>query len=163
MCHLVQASVCWKWHMRVGWHGNAFSITGPLWGESNFAWWIPSQSVRWSIDASVVSLNKLLTEQSSCRWFETPWCPLGAIVMRILGVITDNMLSFVVVSRGCLTRDASWPHKPAGHSSVSLTTASLTPIRAPKLSPISHWFDRNKLLQKSQWRPFRLIVLIKKK
>ena len=30
------------YHMRTSsWHGNAFCITGPLWGESTSHWWIP--------------------------------------------------------------------------------------------------------------------------
>ena len=32
-----------KWAMMTSWHGNAFHITGPLWGETTAHWRIPSQ------------------------------------------------------------------------------------------------------------------------
>ena len=53
------------------WHGNAFAITGPLWGESTGNRCILSQRVS---DASfdvffVVNLNTRLNKHSSIRWF----------------------------------------------------------------------------------------------
>ena len=33
--------------MTTSWHGNAFCITGPLWGESTRDWWIPLSKDQW--------------------------------------------------------------------------------------------------------------------
>ena len=56
-------------------NGNIFLVTGPLWGESTGHQWIPltraSKADLWCfLD---VRLNKRLSKQSKCRWFQTPW------------------------------------------------------------------------------------------
>ena len=61
------------------WHGNAFYITGCLWGKSIFIAWFPPQGggggcsnvELWCF--FVVSLNKLLNNQSNYQWFKTRW------------------------------------------------------------------------------------------
>ena len=60
--------------MRSLWHGNTFHITGPLCGESPGT--SPhkgpiTEDILGFLDSLYV--NKLLNEQSACRWFETPW------------------------------------------------------------------------------------------
>ena len=56
------------------WHGNAFSITGPLWGKplfiGEFTWHRVSNMV---LCFFIICLNKTLNKQFSCRWFEMPW------------------------------------------------------------------------------------------
>ena len=54
-------------------NGNIFRVTGLLWGESTGHRWIPSQrSVTRSFDIFFdLHLNKRLSKQSRCRWFET--------------------------------------------------------------------------------------------
>ena len=59
--------------MITSWHGNAFCITCPLLCVGNH--WSPVDSwykrlVMWSFDIFGVSLNKLLTKQSSFRHFK---------------------------------------------------------------------------------------------
>ena len=56
-------------------NGNTFRVTGPLWGESTGDRWIPShRPVTRSVDVFFdVRLNKRLSKQSRCGWFETPW------------------------------------------------------------------------------------------
>ena len=65
--------------MRMSWHGNAFHLTDPLWGESCNGKWIPqvdSPHKRPIMENfhvfSVVFLNKLLNQLLSCQWFEIP-------------------------------------------------------------------------------------------
>ena len=59
-------------------NGNIFCVTGPLWGKSNGHRWIPPQmSATPSFDVFLdLRLNKRLSKQSRCRWFETPPCSL---------------------------------------------------------------------------------------
>ena len=64
------------------WHGNAFCITGTLWGESTHHRWIPltKEPVMRSFDVL------LLWAWTSCWpniiwWFETPWCQCDVIIM----------------------------------------------------------------------------------
>ena len=58
-------------------NGNIFSVTGPLWGESPGDRWIPltkaSGADFWYFD---LCLNKRLSKQFTCRWFERPSCSL---------------------------------------------------------------------------------------
>ena len=67
------------------WHGNAFHITGHLWGESTDDQWIlPTKGpVMSSFDVFffIVSFNKLLNKQFSHLLFEIPWLLHDAIVM----------------------------------------------------------------------------------
>ena len=49
--------------MMTSWHGHAFRVTGPLWGESTDDRWIPSQRAsNAEFDFFYVSLNKLLNK-----------------------------------------------------------------------------------------------------
>ena len=61
------------------WHGNAFRIACPLWGESQKSQKGPRMR---SYDTICrVSLNKLLNKQSNCRWFERPCLSCDITVM----------------------------------------------------------------------------------
>ena len=55
-------------------NGNIFCVTGPLREESTGHLWIPSQRpMTRSFDVFFdLCLNKLLSKQSKCRWFEIP-------------------------------------------------------------------------------------------
>ena len=59
-------------------NGNIFRVTGPLCGEFTGHRWIPPQRpVTWSFDVFFdLRLNKRLSKQSQCWWFETQSCPL---------------------------------------------------------------------------------------
>ena len=61
-------------------HGNAFRITSRLWGES---WMLLMRSV----GVFFVILNKLLSKQSSCGWFETPWEPCDVTELSVVPII----------------------------------------------------------------------------
>ena len=70
--------------MITSWHWNIFPITGPLWGESTYHWWIPltKRPIIWSFDVFlVVSLNKLLNKQMRFLGSEAPWCPWDITVI----------------------------------------------------------------------------------
>ena len=55
-------------------YGNAFRITGPLWGESTWRRWIPCTKNQWCRVWIFFGGEKdVVIQQSSCRWFETPW------------------------------------------------------------------------------------------
>ena len=55
----------------------------PWEGESTSHWWIPlpkaGNAELWCFLA--FCLNKLLNKQSSCQWFEMPWCSCDITVM----------------------------------------------------------------------------------
>ena len=58
--------------MKMLWHGNAFHITGPLWGKSINDRRIPHSKAS-NVDFDiwfVVNMNKLLNKHSSFWWFE---------------------------------------------------------------------------------------------
>ena len=67
------------WHqiinMMTSSNGNIFRVTGPLCGEFTGHWWI---SLTKASDVELwcfffyLRLNKWLSKQSRCRWFETP-------------------------------------------------------------------------------------------
>ena len=61
--------------MMTSWNGNIFRVTSPLWGESTGHRWFPLQRpVTRSFDVFFdVRLNKWLSKQSICWWYETPW------------------------------------------------------------------------------------------
>ena len=52
-----------------------FRVTGPLWGEFTGHRWIPSlrPMTRIFVVFFDLRLNKRLSKQLRCRWFETPW------------------------------------------------------------------------------------------
>ena len=83
-CDLRNCYMSYMIIMMTSWHGNTFHITGPLWGESiihhvesHHKW-----PAMWSFVVFFdVSLNKLLNNQSSCWWFEMPWCSCVICVM----------------------------------------------------------------------------------
>ena len=56
-------------------NGNIFRVTGPVWGESAGHQWIPWQRpVTQNFDDIFDEhLDKWLSKESICRWFETPW------------------------------------------------------------------------------------------
>ena len=56
----------------MSWHGNAFRITGHMWGN---------QLVTSNDIFFVASLDKLLNKQSGLWWFEKPWGSCGISVM----------------------------------------------------------------------------------
>ena len=54
----------------IAWHGNAFCIAVPLWGESTD----DKRTLMWRFDVYFpVSLNRLLNKQWDCQWIETHW------------------------------------------------------------------------------------------
>ena len=61
-----------------------FLINGPLWEEYTSHRWIPDTKGQVGEPKMFydVSLMKLLTKQSRCRWFETPVRSCDAIIMR---------------------------------------------------------------------------------
>ena len=67
-----------KHHMMTSSNGNTSRVTGPLYGEFNGHWWIPTQRpVTQSFDVFFdLSLNKRWGKQSWGWWFETPSCSL---------------------------------------------------------------------------------------
>ena len=71
-------------------NGNIFRFTGPLWGESTVHQWI-----MWSFDVFFdLHLNKWLSKQSGCWWFEMPWHSLGRhwnVVGTILYMYTSSI------------------------------------------------------------------------
>ena len=57
-------------------HGNAFPITGPWWGESTSHRWIPLTYGQWFGAlkcASMFAWNKLLNKQRRCRFVTLMW------------------------------------------------------------------------------------------
>ena len=76
-------SICSHRSMMRSWHGNAFCITGPLWGESTGDRWIPitktSDVEPWFFPCW--SMNRLLNKQSRGRWTVMSWHSLYVAVM----------------------------------------------------------------------------------
>ena len=60
-------------------NGNIFCITGPFWREFTGHWWIPvAKPVTLSFyDLFDLGLNKHLSKQVRCQWFEMPSCLLS--------------------------------------------------------------------------------------
>ena len=59
--------------------------TGPLWGKSPVTDGFPSQRARSDFAIFIVArLNYLVNKQSSCMWFDTPWCSHDVTTMRTL-------------------------------------------------------------------------------
>ena len=79
-------------YMTTSWNGNAFCITGPLWGESTDHRRITSQrasnaDIRYFLD---VRPSKLLIKQSHGRLFETPWRSSDITVMQARNAIGQS-------------------------------------------------------------------------
>ena len=72
-------------NMMTSWNGNAFRVTGPLWGEPTGDRWIPPTKVqKRSCEVFFdVSLSKLLNKQTNNRWFETPWSSCDITIMTV--------------------------------------------------------------------------------
>ena len=72
-------------HVRMSsWCGNAFWVTGILYGESTDHPWIPHTKDQWCgalMLSFFVSYNKLMNKQSQWWCSETPWCLCDPIVM----------------------------------------------------------------------------------
>ena len=69
-------------------HGNAFRIIDPLWGESSCIPFTNASHVDlWCV--LVIDLIKLLSKQSRCWWFESPWrsCDVTLMVDKIIAYI----------------------------------------------------------------------------
>ena len=92
--------------MIMSWYGNAFDITGPLWGESI------GGLCRFVFDFNI---NKLLNRHSSCRWPGTQWRLCGVPLMWLTScmnrIYLGNMLQFLL---SFVLRDTSihyiWTH-----------------------------------------------------
>ena len=84
--------------MMISWHGNAFHVTGPLWGESTGPWSIPLTNgpIMQGFDVCIgARLNKLLNIQLNCQWSEVPnifWNPtqISLIHQKIWPVFTHS-------------------------------------------------------------------------
>ena len=57
----------------------AFSTFLALWGKSTGEWWIPVP--KGPVMMRYAFRRKLLNKQSSCQWFERPWCSYRVTVM----------------------------------------------------------------------------------
>ena len=125
-------------------HGNAFRITGPLWGESTGH---PVDSthkepVARTVDVSFdVSLNKLLYKQSSGWWFETPRRSYDVSVVFMFPRLGRIKISLGV---GLL---AWWRHQMETFSALLAFCAGNSPV--PVNSP-----------HKGQWRGALMFSLI---
>ena len=84
---------CWFCHMMTSWHGNAFHITGPLWGESQgfpslrasnvelwcflfFLDWTCCWANNWLmffVGNTTINKDYLILIDFIFWWFETPW------------------------------------------------------------------------------------------
>ena len=69
----------WKSEMMTSWNRNAFDVTGQIRQRS-----YKGSVIRCFDVFYVVSLNKLLTKQSSCGWFQTPW--RSCVTLKQVGV-----------------------------------------------------------------------------
>ena len=65
------------------WHGNAFRITGPLWGNPSVTSGFPSHSTSHKIFV-IVCLNRLMNKHSSFPWFEILWHSCDITVFLII-------------------------------------------------------------------------------
>ena len=70
------------WCMMISCYGNAFCITGLLWGESTGDRWISLTKSQWWCRASVSF--EMLSKQSSCQWFLMACHSWDVIVMWFL-------------------------------------------------------------------------------
>ena len=87
-CKQLSATHC----MMTSWNGNAFCITGPLWGESTGDLCIPFTKFQWhGFEAFFVSLRQQLNKQSNGWWFWTLWRSCGVTVMGSSGTRRWNL------------------------------------------------------------------------
>ena len=104
----------WIISMMTSWHGNAYSITGLLWGGVTNGFCSEKASYTEVFDGCfAVCLNKLL---NNCWWFDMPWHPCDMIIivmMRERGPsltshhwiqVTHHNTSVLQVSSGCKLR-----------------------------------------------------------
>ena len=105
--------------MIMSWHRNVLHITGPLWRESTDPWFLSGFPPKWSVmqnfnDFIVVNLNILSKKQSSCHWFETPWCScdVAAIYKNNIHKYTEWLIeSIKTTSIGRCLYKSSWKNK----------------------------------------------------
>ena len=58
--------------MIMSWHGNAFRITGPLWGESTVHWWITLTKGQWCVPLVFPSLIVWTSHDDVIKWKHFP-------------------------------------------------------------------------------------------
>ena len=89
-------------------NGNAFRVTGPLWGKTTGHLWIPiTKTSEWELWFVFFRLNKRLNKQSRCRCFETRspslWRRCNGNVWRYMLLLSHNVLIMLSFSRNkCL-------------------------------------------------------------
>ena len=70
------------------WYGNPCRVTGPLWGESTLTGGFPSQKDQYC--AAWCFFNRLLNNESSCRWSDTLWRSCDVTVTSLRHSQTDD-------------------------------------------------------------------------
>ena len=76
---------------------NRFHITGPLGRESTGDRWIPVTKGKECNFFFFVHRNRLLNEQSSCQWSETPWRSCD-VTVRVHAYPSQAVLAFMMRS-----------------------------------------------------------------
>ena len=82
------------------WHGNFFCIIGHLWRpvKSTGQWWIPF--IKGQQYRTLIFLCYYPVEwQSSCQWFETPWCSYDITVMTTSEIYTTACINPLALER----------------------------------------------------------------
>ena len=101
-CHRQKSYSISKKNMMMLWYGDTFCITGPLQGESTGGFTRGQLCVFVLFDASLM----LLKEQSSCQWFQIPWCTKmmsmswSTLIVLCCVYIQDD---FTHIHQGCFT------------------------------------------------------------
>ena len=139
----------WKWEnreqtwqpMMAPWHGNAFHITGPLWGEST------APSPRRVMRSSDVSFDLRLNKQLNSR--------VGGDLRRHIADVT-SLQCYVYTT---FNSDSWWRHQMETFSALLAICAgnSSVPGEFPSQRPVTRSFDvffdlrLNKRLSKQSW------------
>ena len=134
-------------------NGNIFRVTGPLWGESTGHRWIPLTNASDAELWCFLQLNKRLSKQARCWWFETPWVSswrhcnendhtIGDVIISVMtSLITSVSIVCSAVFFGCRSKKTSKFHVTGlreGKPPVTCEPPHKWPI-TPKMFPFESW------------------------
>ena len=153
-------------HM-ISWHGYAFYITGPLWGESTSDWWSPfpkGQYIQSFVFIVVCAWTSCWT-WSSCWWLEMPWHLCDITVKNWRNWLKFN--SSPPSAHICVSKLGSIASgnglSPVRHQAITWTHADLLSIRPLETNFSEIWIKipnfsfkkmHLKMSSAQKWRPF---------
>ena len=112
--------------MMMSWHGNAFCITGPLWGESNSHRWniLQNTSIDWSM--IILILYLLLTSCWTNSQVSSDLRCHDVYLISVKWLLCWNCCLWIAKLETCcqltaISRESCWQHQPRHHD-LSFTT-----------------------------------------